>query len=151
MWCVTVSHARTFVASVLLVLRERQSGAFRRLIIHPLFIFSYDVSFFLLLLCFLFLSSSQWNVRPIHRSASRQFIHKLNTTLRPSSSSALVGDSAPHRRRKTRCYIACGSRRCRIDEHVPVVLFCSNESRLCGDQWGGGRRRRRVQQLDASD
>ena len=51
----TVSHTRTFVASVLLVLRERQSGAFRRLIIHPFFIFSYDVSFFLLLLCFLLL------------------------------------------------------------------------------------------------
>ena len=47
----TVSHTRTFVASVLLVLRERQSGAFRRLIIHP---FYYDVSFFLLL-CFLLL------------------------------------------------------------------------------------------------
>ena len=47
-----VSHVRAFVASVLLVLRERQSGAFRRLIIHPfyylhtMFLFSFFFFFF---------------------------------------------------------------------------------------------------------
>jgi len=132
----TVSHTRTFVASVLLVLRERQSGAFRRLIIHP---FYYDVSFFLLL-CFLLLLHNETFGPFIGVRRDNSF--KLNT-LRPSSA---VGDSA--RRRKTRCCIACGSRRRRrrrIDDHAPV-LFCPNEARR-GDQC----RRRRVQQLDASD
>ena len=130
----TVSHTRTFVASVLLVLRERQSGAFRRLIIHP---FYYDVSFFLLL-CFLLLLHNETFGPFIGVRRDNSF--KLNT-LRPSSA---VGDSA--RRRKTRCCIACGSRRRRrIDDHTPV-LFCPNEARR-GDQC----RRRRVQQLDASD
>jgi len=132
----TVSHTRTFVASVLLVLRERQSGAFRRLIIHP---FYYDVSFFLLL-CFLLLHNETFGP---FIGVRRDNSFKLNT-LRPSSA---VGDSA--RRRKTRCCIACGSRRRRrrrrIDDHAPV-LFCPNEARR-GDQC----RRRRVQQLDASD
>ena len=132
----TVSHARTFVASVLLVLRERQSGGLFADLLFILFLFFLTMflfSFFFFVFFFFLLHNETFGPF-IFRSASRQFIHKLNTPLRLSSSSALVGDSAPHRRTKTRCYIACGSRRCRIDEHVPVVLFCSNESRLCGDQ-----------------